>query len=182
MKKNGRQDEKKKKQTATKVKKRAKTKTQPPAPESKNETKKMTDETQSESIPNSFSIVFNHGVGASNRNFEHAAYESEELGSSDPDDSDEERGPRYERYRKEHMHQGYKWKFGLEFNSLQEFRDDVRDWSALKGLPVDWVKNESTRRLVWSAVGFVCLIFRFELLAFHLTVVSVPRDFSQVEL
>jgi hypothetical protein len=39
------------------------------------------------------------------------------------------------------MHEGYKWKFGLEFNSLKEFREAVREWSALKGLPVDWVKN-----------------------------------------
>ncbi|KAK2434921.1 hypothetical protein QL285_020024 [Trifolium repens] len=84
-------------------------------------------------------------IGGSDSNFEHDAYESEELGSSDPDESDEERGVRYERYRKEHMHEGYKWKFELEFNSLKEFRDVVRDWSALKGLPVDWVKNESTR-------------------------------------
>jgi hypothetical protein len=84
-------------------------------------------------------------IGGSDSNFEHDAYESEELGSSDPDESDEERGVRYERYRKEHMHEGYKWKFGLEFNSLKEFRDAVREWSALKGLPIDWVKNESTR-------------------------------------
>jgi hypothetical protein len=41
-------------------------------------------------------------VGGSNSNFEHDAYESEELGSSDPNDSNEERGPRFERYRKEH--------------------------------------------------------------------------------
>jgi hypothetical protein len=84
-------------------------------------------------------------VGATNNNFEHEAYESEELASSDPDNSDEERGPRYERYRKEHMHKGYKWKYGLEFNSLADFREAVRDWSSLKGLPVTWVKNESYR-------------------------------------
>jgi hypothetical protein len=42
------------------------------------------------------------------------------------------------------MHRAYKWKFELEFNSLSDFRDVVCDWSALKGLPVNWVKNEST--------------------------------------
>ncbi|KAK2405578.1 hypothetical protein QL285_054800 [Trifolium repens] len=91
------------------------------------------------------SLVLRTIGGSGDSNFEHDAYESEELGSSDPDQSDEERGVRYERYRKEHMHEGYKWKFGLEFNSLKEFREAVREWSALKDLPVDWVKNESTR-------------------------------------
>jgi hypothetical protein len=40
-------------------------------------------------------------IGCGDNKFENNGYESEELGSSNPDASDEERGPRAERYRKE---------------------------------------------------------------------------------
>ncbi|GAU39191.1 hypothetical protein TSUD_270350 [Trifolium subterraneum] len=84
-------------------------------------------------------------IGCGDTKFENDEYESEELCCSDPDASDDERGPKVERYRKGDIHKGYKWKTVLEFNSLKDFREAIRDWSALKGLPIDWVKNEGDR-------------------------------------
>jgi hypothetical protein len=89
-------------------------------------------------------------IGCSEYKFEDGecvsdGYESAELGSSDPDASDDEKGPKYEKYRKAHMSEHFKFKYGMEFNSLPEFREAIREWSALKGCPVDFVKNEGTR-------------------------------------
>jgi hypothetical protein len=47
-------------------------------------------------------------IGCGDNKFENNGYESEELGSSDPDASDDERGPKVERYRKVDIHKGYK--------------------------------------------------------------------------
>ncbi|KAK2451804.1 hypothetical protein QL285_010823 [Trifolium repens] len=43
-------------------------------------------------------------IGCGENKFENNEYESEELGSDDPDASDDERGPKVERYRKGDMH------------------------------------------------------------------------------
>jgi hypothetical protein len=50
----------------------------------------------------------------------------------------------------------------MEFNSLNGFRDVIRDWSALKGCHVDFVKNEGTRvRVVCERkCGFMMLCSR----------------------
>jgi hypothetical protein len=87
-------------------------------------------------------------IGCTDYKFEDCegdGYESAELGSSDPDASDDEKVPKYEKYRKENMSEHFKFKYGMEFNSLKEFRDAVRDWSGLNGRPLDFVKNEGTR-------------------------------------
>ncbi|GAU23826.1 hypothetical protein TSUD_27360 [Trifolium subterraneum] len=45
-------------------------------------------------------------------------YGSEELNSSDPDTSDNEKTPKYEKFRMEELTAKYKFKVGLEFSSL----------------------------------------------------------------
>jgi hypothetical protein len=87
-------------------------------------------------------------IGCSETKFENSAYESDELGSSDPDASYEERGPIYENFRKEQMHKDYKFKFGMKFNSLNDFREAIRDWSSLNDIPIIFVKNKSYRVMV----------------------------------
>ncbi|XP_058756990.1 uncharacterized protein LOC131630222 [Vicia villosa] len=72
-------------------------------------------------------------------------YESEELGSSDPDVSDNEKMPKYEKFRGELLNKDYEFKLGMEFNSLVEFKDAIREWSVLNGREIRFVKNESTR-------------------------------------
>ncbi|KAK2409856.1 hypothetical protein QL285_045255 [Trifolium repens] len=55
-------------------------------------------------------ILSTIGCNENENDFDDKGYKSEELGSSDPDVSGEERGPRYEKYRKEHMNANFKWK------------------------------------------------------------------------
>ncbi|KAI5438540.1 hypothetical protein KIW84_024322 [Lathyrus oleraceus] len=45
-------------------------------------------------------------------------YASDELGGSDPDASDEEKEPKYPRFKMEELDKNYKFKGGLEFGSL----------------------------------------------------------------
>jgi hypothetical protein len=66
------------------------------------------------------------------------------LGSSNPDTSDEERGPKYEKFRKDQINKKYQFRFGMEFNSLNGFREAIKDWSVLNGYVIAFVKNEST--------------------------------------
>jgi hypothetical protein len=90
-------------------------------------------------------VLSSIGVSGSESKFEDDEYESEELGSSDPDASDEERGVRYEKFRKDQMGKKYKFKCGMEFSSLQEFRDAIRDHNVRNGYQVRWKKNEGYR-------------------------------------
>jgi hypothetical protein len=94
-------------------------------------------------------VLSSTGVSESESKFEDDEYESEELGSSDPDASDEERGVRYEKFRNEQMGKKYKFKFGMEFNSLQDFIDAIRDHNVRNGYQVTSVKIEEGKGGVW---------------------------------
>ncbi|XP_058761902.1 uncharacterized protein LOC131657970 [Vicia villosa] len=72
-------------------------------------------------------------------------YCSEELDSSDPDESGDEKNPKYEKFRSELMNKDFKFKLGMEFNSLVEFKDAIREWSVLNGREIRFVKNENYR-------------------------------------
>ncbi|XP_058783754.1 uncharacterized protein LOC131658483 [Vicia villosa] len=72
-------------------------------------------------------------------------YVSDELGSSDPDDSDKETGPKYEKFRKEQLTKDYEFKLGMEFNALVEFKNAIREWSVLNGREIKFVKNDKVR-------------------------------------
>jgi hypothetical protein len=98
-------------------------------------------------------VLSSIGVNESEFKFEDDEYESEELGSSNPDASDEERGVRYEKFRKDQMGKKYKFKFGIEFNSLPEFREVIRNHNVRNGYEVTWVKNEGTRVRVVCGIG-----------------------------
>ena len=74
-----------------------------------------------------------------------ADYVSDELGSSDPDDSDTEKGPEYERFRMEHMHKKFKFKIGMEFSSLKEFKDAIIEWTVINGYECKFLKNDKER-------------------------------------
>lgn len=72
-------------------------------------------------------------------------YYSDELDSSDPDESGDEEGPKFERFRKEKLNKDYKFKWGMEFNSLVDLRDAICEWSVLNGREITFTKNESYR-------------------------------------
>ncbi|KAI5398781.1 hypothetical protein KIW84_064240 [Lathyrus oleraceus] len=54
-------------------------------------------------------------------------YVSDELDNSDPDESDDEKGegPKFEKFRKKKLNKDYQFKWGMEFNSLTDFRDAI---------------------------------------------------------
>ncbi|XP_058746238.1 uncharacterized protein LOC131619115 [Vicia villosa] len=86
-------------------------------------------------------------------------YVTDELDSSDPDLSDEDKGHKFEKFKKEHFNKNFKFEWGMEFNSLDEFREAIREWSVLNGREIKFVKNESYRvRLECRAkCGFLIL-------------------------
>ncbi|KAI5411121.1 hypothetical protein KIW84_056315 [Lathyrus oleraceus] len=67
-------------------------------------------------------------------------YYSDELNSSDPDDSCDEERPKYARFRKEHLNKDFIFKWGMEFNTLDDFRAAIREWSVLNGREISFVK------------------------------------------
>ncbi|KAI5399540.1 hypothetical protein KIW84_064754 [Lathyrus oleraceus] len=56
-------------------------------------------------------------------------YVSDGLDNSDPDESDDDNGegPKFEKFRKEQLNNGYQVKWGMEFNSLDNFRDAIHE-------------------------------------------------------
>jgi len=87
-------------------------------------------------------------------------YVSEELGSSDPDVSDDDQGPRYEKFVMADLHKKYKFKVGLEFKSLAEFKETITKWNVLNGYEIKFVKNDKIRvRVVCNGkCGFLALV------------------------
>ncbi|XP_058751316.1 uncharacterized protein LOC131624382 [Vicia villosa] len=72
-------------------------------------------------------------------------YVTDELDNSDPDLSDEDKVHKLENFKKEHFNKNFKFEWGMEFNSLDEFREAIREWSVLNGREIKFVKNESYR-------------------------------------
>lgn len=72
-------------------------------------------------------------------------YLSEELGSSDPDDSDNEKGLKDDIFRMEELTKKYKFNVGLQFKSLNEFKDAIIEWNVLNGKEIRFKKNDLER-------------------------------------
>ncbi|KAI5413836.1 hypothetical protein KIW84_058111 [Lathyrus oleraceus] len=53
-------------------------------------------------------------------------YASDELGSSAPDASDGEKEPKYPRFKMQDLDKNYKFKVGLKFISLEEFKEAIK--------------------------------------------------------
>lgn len=80
-------------------------------------------------------------LGSPSRKFEDDDYFSDELDNSDPDESDDDEGPKFEKFRNEQLNKDYKFKWGMEFNSISDFIDAIREWSLLNGREITFVKN-----------------------------------------
>jgi len=70
---------------------------------------------------------------------------SDEWGSSDPDASNYEKGSKYVKYRKEQLGKSYEFRLGMEFNSLDDFKDAIVEWNVLNGHHIKFVKNDKIR-------------------------------------
>jgi hypothetical protein len=72
-------------------------------------------------------------------------YHSEDLDSTDPENSEAEGGIRYPKFRKEQMGKDYEFKLMMEFTSLEEFKEAIRDWNVMNNKEIKLVKNDSQR-------------------------------------
>jgi len=72
-------------------------------------------------------------------------YESEELVSDDPDDSDAEGLPRYPEFKMSELTKDYKFKVGMDFKSIAEFKEAITEWSILNLRQIKFVKQDKIR-------------------------------------
>lgn len=72
-------------------------------------------------------------------------YISEELGSSDPDASDDEQSPTYDTFKMEELTKSYKFKVGLEFTSLAQFKEAIIEGNVLNEYGIKFEKNDKVR-------------------------------------
>jgi hypothetical protein len=73
-------------------------------------------------------------------------YSTEELDSyEDESDCDDLPKPKIDKFNKEDMCKSFKFRVGMEFNSLQEFKEAILEHSVLIGRQVKFVKNDATR-------------------------------------
>ncbi|CAI8610899.1 unnamed protein product [Vicia faba] len=60
-------------------------------------------------------------------------YVSDDLDSSDPNISDDEKVPKFEKFKREHFDKNFKFEWDMELNFLGDFREEIREWSVLNG-------------------------------------------------
>ncbi|XP_058741866.1 uncharacterized protein LOC131614273 [Vicia villosa] len=65
---------------------------------------------------------------------------------------------------REALNKNFKFEWGMEFNSLDDFRDAIHEWSILNGREITFVKNESYRVRVEcrAKCGFLILCSKVE--------------------
>lgn len=72
-------------------------------------------------------------------------YESEELDSDDPDLSGDERAPAYDVFNPSQLTKDYVFTVGMDFKSLKDFKEGVREWCVLNGTQIKVLKNDKER-------------------------------------
>jgi len=70
---------------------------------------------------------------------------SEELLSDDPDDSDSEGLPRYHEFKMGELTKDYKFKVGMDFKSIAEFKEAISEWSILNLRQIKFMKQDKQR-------------------------------------
>ncbi|KAK2393324.1 squalene monooxygenase SE1 [Trifolium repens] len=68
-------------------------------------------------------------------------YMSEELNSDDPDDSDKEGGSNAVTFNMDHLNKDTYLDYGMDFKSLREFKEAIREWYVLNGREIKYLKN-----------------------------------------
>ncbi|KAK2456219.1 hypothetical protein QL285_003603 [Trifolium repens] len=72
-------------------------------------------------------------------------YMSEELNSDDPDDSDKEGGSKALTFNMDHLNKDTDFNYGMDFKSLHDFKEAIREWSILNGREIKYLKNDKIR-------------------------------------
>ena len=89
------------------------------------------------------SFMTNEEVGVHNINKEH---NSDELDFDvDSDEGVVNVGPKFSKYKPEDMKKNFKFKLGMEFCSLKDFKHALIEHSVLNGKEVKFVKNDHKR-------------------------------------
>lgn len=94
--------------------------------------------------PNGSNIVAPIEVICSSQDkIEDGEYVSDEFGSSylDEFDDDKGKGPKFEKFKKKHLNNDYQLKWGMQFNTLADFKDTIRELSILNGRKFIFVEN-----------------------------------------
>ena len=88
------------------------------------------------------------------------AYSSDELYSGVESDSDGENIPKYTKYKMDLMCKEFEFKIGMEFSSLEQFKEAIMEHSVLNGKEVKFQKNDAVRcRVVCkNKCGFLVLV------------------------
>ena len=89
-------------------------------------------------------------------------YTTDELDSADENDTDNEGRPPIVRYKEEDMCKIFKFKVGMEFSSLAQFKEAILTHNVLNGFEVKFVKNDDKRCRVQckKKCGYVILCSR----------------------
>jgi len=62
-----------------------------------------------------------------------------------PDESDAERGLRADVFKMSQLTPAFKFKVGIDFKSIAEFKMAIREWNVLNGYQIKFVKNDKDR-------------------------------------
>jgi hypothetical protein len=84
-------------------------------------------------------------------------YMSEELNSDDPDDSDKEGGSKALTFNMDHLNKDTDFNFGMDFKSLHDFKEAIREWSILNGRETKYLKNDKIRCRIGRVEHRLCL-------------------------
>ncbi|RYR54755.1 hypothetical protein Ahy_A06g030036 isoform B [Arachis hypogaea] len=72
-------------------------------------------------------------------------YETEDIDSFEGDSDDMIKKRRYPKYNEAKMNREYVFKVGLEFKSLGQFKDAIREHALLNGRDIRYIKNDKVR-------------------------------------
>ncbi|RYR48329.1 hypothetical protein Ahy_A07g034348 [Arachis hypogaea] len=72
-------------------------------------------------------------------------YETEDIDSYEGDSDDMIKKRRYPKYNEAEMSREYVFKVGLEFKSLGQFKDAIREYALLNGRDIRYIKNDKVR-------------------------------------
>ncbi|KAI5433621.1 hypothetical protein KIW84_020772 [Lathyrus oleraceus] len=83
------------------------------------------------SLPvNEGTIVVGLLTSSKKKKWEDDKYVGDELDNSDPDVSDDDNGPEFDKFRIDQLNNNLKFKWGMQFDSLYDFREEIREWKA----------------------------------------------------
>ncbi|KAI5409260.1 hypothetical protein KIW84_054895 [Lathyrus oleraceus] len=80
------------------------------------------------SLPiNEGTIVVGLLTGSKKKKWKDDEYVNDELDNFDPDVYDDDNWPKFDKFRKDQLNKNFKFKWGMQFNSLDDFRETIRE-------------------------------------------------------